>query len=83
MLPGGPAEQPMSAGGRALVDESATGGDVTQPDQGRLDLGPDVGRRVGEIDAELVDQLPRVTGVGKRQEEDEVPPRVRDVLDQP
>ena len=72
MLPGGPAEHPVSAGGRATVDESATGGDVTQPDQGRLDPGPDGGRRVGQIEMELVDQLPRVTRVGKREEEDAV-----------
>ena len=37
-----------------------------------MDPGPDGGRRVGQIETELVDQLPRITRVGKREEEDAV-----------
>lgn len=56
MVPGASTEQPVSAGGRASVGEPATRREVAKSDQRRLHPGPDSGRRIGEVDVELIDQ---------------------------
>ena len=59
-----PAEQSASSGGGALAGESAVGGDLFEPDQGRAQLGLDGAGGGGQVGVELVEEGPGIACAG-------------------